>query len=176
MEFQVGAKIIYPNHGLGTVEQITTQSVGGRRIEFYKLHMQESNSTVLVPIDNVSSVGLRATIPPEAVDALMGRLREVDIDSLPDWKERFRINTERMKTGHLLDVADVLKVLARVNARKTLSFREKKMFDRAKRLLVMEIASVTGVSDAAAEDAIDAALLRGVGPGALAIPSDEEED
>lgn len=164
MNFEIGDKVIYPNHGLGQIERITTQKIAGQEIRFYELTLIENNSTVLVPINNVGNVGLRRTINKDAVKGLLLQLQAACPELTSDWKDRFRENSEKMKSGRISDVAEVLKTLASINSRKTLSFREKKMYDRAKRLLITEIAAVEEASEDAIEQQVDQALRKAIGP------------
>jgi CarD family transcriptional regulator len=111
----------------------------------------------------VDSVGLRRTVSRKDAEDLLASLAADCNDPTTDWKDRYRENSDKMKSGKICDVIDVLKSLARVNTQKSLSFREKKMFDRAKRLLIMELAAVMGSSEENMEKLIDDALLQSAG-------------
>jgi len=163
MQFTVGDKVIYPNHGLGYIEEIAKQKIAGQHINFYQLRLMESNSTILIPVDNVDSVGLRRTISRKDAKVLLSTLASNCNDPTNDWKDRYRENSDKMKSGRICDVIDVLKSLARVNTQKSLSFREKKMFDRAKRLLIMEMAAVLGNTEENMEQLVEDALLKSMG-------------
>ncbi|MBN2430379.1 MAG: CarD family transcriptional regulator [Acidobacteria bacterium] len=163
MEFIVGDKVVYPNHGLGYIEEIAQQKIAGQQIHFYQLRLMESNSTILIPVDNVDSVGLRRTISRKDAESMLKSLASDCTDPTIDWKDRFRENSDKMKSGKICDVIDVLKSLARVNTQKSLSFREKKMYDRAKRLLIMELAAVLSSTEENMEHVVDDALLKSVG-------------
>jgi CarD family transcriptional regulator len=167
MQFKIGDKVVYPNHGLGVIEQIKIQDICGQRMQFYQLHLQENNSTVLIPIQNTQTIGLRRIIDRKEVRSLMHSLQCANPELMAackEWKSRFKENTEKMKTGRISDVADVLKVLASINSRKALSFREKKMYDRARMLLVSEIAAAENTPGDLVEQKIDQALLKAIGP------------
>jgi CarD family transcriptional regulator len=163
MEFAIGDKVVYPNHGLGYIEEIAQQKIAGQQINFYQLRLMESNSTILIPVDNVDSVGLRRTVSRKDAENLLASLAADCHDPTTDWKDRYRENSDKMKSGKICDVIDVLKSLARVNTQKSLSFREKKMFDRAKRLLIMELSAVLGSSEENMEKLVDDALLQSAG-------------
>jgi len=141
--FQVGDKVIYPNHGLGIVERIETKTIMGTTCGFYQLRMVANDTTVLVPVSNVSDVGLRRAVGGDEVSRLFSLLGDGNIDSQQNWKGRFKDNSDRMRTGSLYDVVEVLKSLTFLAKSKTLSFREKRMLDRARFLVVSEIAEVT---------------------------------
>jgi len=158
--FQVGDKVIYPNHGLGVVQGIETKTILGTTCGFYHLRMVANETTVLVPVDNVDGVGLRRAIADDEVDRLFGLLGDGKIDSHQNWKGRFKDNSDRMRTGSIYDVVEVLKSLTFLARSKNLSFREKRMLDRAKFLVISEIAEVLRQSAAAVEGRVDQALDR----------------
>src|SRR5206468_4850410 len=106
---------------------------------FYHLRMVANETTVLVPVDNVEGVGLRRAIGDEEVDRLFGLLGDGKIDNHQNWKGRFKDNSDRMRTGSIYDVVEVLKSLTFLAKSKNLSFREKRMLDRAKFLVISEI-------------------------------------
>jgi CarD family transcriptional regulator len=156
--FQVGDKVIYPNHGLGIVERIETKTIMGTTCGFYQLRMVANDTTVLVPVNNVSDVGLRRAVAGEEVSRLFSLLGDGKIDSQQNWKGRFKDNSDRMRTGSLYDVVEVLKSLTFLAKSKTLSFREKRMLDRARFLVVSEIAEVTHEPLNNVEQKVDVAL------------------
>ena len=142
MTFQVGDKVIYPNHGLGVVQGIETKTILGTTCGFYHLKMVANETTVLVPVDNVDGVGLRRAIGDEEIDRLFTLLGDGKIDNHQNWKGRFKDNSDRMRTGSIYDVVEVLKSLTFLARSKNLSFREKRMLDRAKFLVISEISEV----------------------------------
>ena len=143
MTFQVGDKVIYPNHGLGVVQGIETKTILGTTCGFYHLRMVANETTVLVPVDNVDGVGLRRAINDEEIDRLFSLLGDGKIDNHQNWKGRFKDNSDRMRTGSIYDVVEVLKSLTFLARSKNLSFREKRMLDRAKFLVISEISEVS---------------------------------
>jgi CarD family transcriptional regulator len=156
--FQLGDKVIYPNHGLGIVERIETKTIMGTTCGFYQLRMVANDTTVLVPVNNVSDVGLRRAVGGEEVSRLFTLLSDGKIDSQQNWKGRFKDNSDRMRTGSLYDVVEVLKSLSFLAKSKTLSFREKRMLDRARFLVVSEIAEVMHEPLPHIEQKVDTAL------------------
>ena len=160
MQFEVGDKVIYPNHGLGVVERIETKTILGTTCGFYSLRMGSSDTTVLVPVDNVDAVGLRRAIGDGEIRKLFTLLGNGKIDNHQNWKGRFKDNSDKMRTGSIYDVIDVLKNLNWLSKSKNLSFREKRMLDRAKFLVVSEIAEVTSDASEAVEEQVDKALER----------------
>ena len=158
--FQVGDKVIYPNHGLGVVQGIETKTILGTTCGFYHLRMVANETTVLVPVDNVDGVGLRRAINDEEIERLFSLLGDGKIDNHQNWKGRFKDNSDRMRTGSIYDVVEVLKSLTFLARSKNLSFREKRMLDRAKFLVVSEISEVSHEITAAIEEKVDRALDR----------------
>lgn len=169
MTFEVGDKVIYPNHGLGVVEGIETKTILGTTCGFYHLRMVGSETTVLVPVDNVAGVGLRRAICDVECDRLFHLLGDGKIDNHQNWKGRFKDNSDKMRTGSIYDVVDVLKSLTYLSRSKSLSFREKRMLDRAKFLVVSEISEVLRLSSGEIEGRVEKALERCFAAKARAI-------
>jgi CarD family transcriptional regulator len=158
--FQVGDKVIYPNHGLGVVERIEDKTILGTTCGFYHLRILANETTVLVPLTNADSVGLRRAIDDHEVERLFGELGNGKIDDHQNWKGRFKDNSDKMRSGSIYDVADVLKSLTFLSRSKSLSFREKRMLDRAKFLVVSEISEVVHQPVTAIEGRVERALER----------------
>src|SRR5438270_8043217 len=158
--FEIGDKVIYPNHGLGIVERIEEKTILGTTCGFYHLRIVANETTVLVPLTNVDGVGLRRAISDEEVERLFGLLGDGKIDNHQNWKGRFKDNSDKMRTGSIYDMADVLKSLTFLSKSKSLSFREKRMLDRAKALIISEISEVIREKALAVEQRVDEALER----------------
>ena len=157
MAFEIGDKVIYPNHGLGVIERIETKTIMGTTCGFYQLRMA-NETTVFVPVDNVDGVGLRRAITDGEVARLFALLGDGKIDNHQNWKGRFKDNSDRMRTGSIYDVVEVLKSLTFLSKSKSLSFREKRMLDRAKFLVVSEITEVLNEKTPIVEVKVDRAL------------------
>jgi CarD family transcriptional regulator, regulator of rRNA transcription len=158
--FQVGDKVIYPNHGLGVVQKIEEKTILGTTCGFFHLRILSNETTVLVPVANVDNVGLRRAITDEEVERLFHLIGDGKIDNHANWKGRFKDNSDKMRTGSIYDMADVLKSLTFLSKSKSLSFREKRMLDRAKSLIVSEVSEVMRVTTATVEDRVEKALER----------------
>jgi CarD family transcriptional regulator len=158
--FEVGDKVIYPNHGLGIVERIEEKTILGTTCGFYHLRIVANDTTVLVPVSNVDGVGLRRAISDDEVERLFGLLGDGKIDNHQNWKGRFKDNSDKMRSGSIYEVADVLKSLTFLAKSKSLSFREKRMLDRAKFLIISEVSEVMRETAAAIEGRVDRALER----------------
>ena len=155
MEFRVGEKVVYPNHGVGIIEEVSRRSVNGVPEEFYMLRIHSNSSLVMIPTSNVKSVGLRRIIKKSDVDGLFELLRKDFYEPETDWKDRYKEHSEKMRTGSIYQVAEVLKSLVYLSYKKSLSFREKRMLDRAKQLITSEVATVRGMNEKSVEDQID---------------------
>jgi CarD family transcriptional regulator len=166
MPFKVGEKVVYPNHGVGVIEQITHNHLNGRAEEFYLIRILSNSLRVTIPCTNADCVGLRHIIKAADVPRVLSRLRNGKTESPRDWKFRFKQNSEKMRTGLLEDVAEVLKSLVALSNQKVLSFREKKMLERARQLLVAELATVRNVT----EGTIEQNLQKILGKSGLHLP------
>jgi CarD family transcriptional regulator len=158
LQFKVGDKVVYPSQGVSVVESITDEVLVGTSMRCYTLRLLNTESKVMVPVDNSERVGLRPLADPEAVARSMRRLRRNEPDDPDNWKDRYRANLDRIKTGDLDEIVDVLLCLAEVSGRKTLSFRERKMYDHARQLLAYEVAEVEGRSVETVEQEVEEAL------------------
>jgi len=162
LEFKIGDKVVYPNHGLGVIEQIETRAIGDRSEEFLRLRIVSNDSTVMVPRGNTRHVGLRRVMTKKEIDQVFDILRDTNIRVFDDWKGRFQENSDKMRTGSLSEVAMVFRSLSHLAQQKTLSYRERRMLDKAKYLIVSEIAEVENLSPEQIEAKLDRALARGI--------------
>ena len=140
MMFKVGDNAVYPAHGVTVVKRIDEREVGGKKKKFYVLQVVDNQMTIMVPTDNVDSVGLREIISSKDVSTVYKILkkRDVKIDQTT-WNRRYREYMEKIKTGSVFEIAEVLRNLCLLKSSKDLSFGERKMLDQAKHLLVKEI-------------------------------------
>jgi CarD family transcriptional regulator len=160
LHFQVGDKVVYPNHGVGVIEQVTTRTVGASVERFYLLKIQSSSLRVTVPFASVASVGLRPVIRNGEIQKILDFLTDGECSNNADWKYRFKENSDKMRTGSLMEVAAVLKGLLLLAQTKPLSFREKKMLERARYLLVSEVAMAKNWEESHVEDLMAKALAK----------------
>lgn len=138
--FKVGDNAVYPAHGVTLVKRIDERDVSGRKKKFYVLEVVETHMTIMVPTDNADAVGLRGIISDDEVRKVYRILkkRDVKIDQTT-WNRRYREYLEKLKTGSVFEIAEVLRNLCLLRQDKDLSFGERKMLDQAKGLLVREI-------------------------------------
>lgn len=164
--FHIGDKVVYPNRGVGIIEQIGNRTIGATVEKFYLLNIKSSSLKVMVPFEKVASVGLRRVVRNGEIQKIVDFLTVGECNNNSDWKYRFKENSERMGTGSLLEVAAVLKSLLLLSQSKPLSFREKKMLERAKYLLVSELATAQNAS----ERTIEGSLVRALAKCKLQLP------
>jgi CarD family transcriptional regulator len=160
MTFQIGDKVVYPNQGVGTIENISTRSFGSAFEKFYLLRFGCNSMTVLVPFSNVADIGLRRVTKDREISRILSYLSNGSCNVNPDWKVRFKENTDKMQSGDLLKAAEVFKGLLQLYVDKPLSFREKKMLDRARHMLVSEISIARAVPEIHAAGMLQKALLK----------------
>lgn len=164
--FQIGEKIVYPNQGIGTVENISTRAFGARFERFYLLRLTYTSMTVMVPFSHVEEIGLRRVTKNGDVARVLGYLSEQEPKTKTDWKDRFKENSERMRHGSLLEIAEVMKMLLILQREKPLSFREKKMLQRARHMLVTELSISRELKENAALELLQKSLAK----AALTLP------
>jgi len=162
--FEIGDKVVYPNHGIGVVECIQSRATPVGKVDEYKIRILANDSRVFVPRGGADGVGLRRMINGADVRKILTLLGDGTIDQHPNWKGRFKENSDKMRSGSLYEVAAVLKGLTFVSRKKPLSFREKRMLERAKFLVVSEIAEVEGKTHAAVEERVERALAKTFSP------------
>jgi CarD family transcriptional regulator, regulator of rRNA transcription len=158
--FKVGQKVVYPNHGIGTIEQIEQKQIGATALPFYTLRLAATNSLVLVPVSNAAEVGLRSPISSGECEVLFKALAEDFKSPANDWKDRFKDFSDKMRSGDIFEVANVLKHLTYLSHLKPLSFREQRMVERARYLVVSELAAVCRQPECNIEPRVEEALAR----------------
>ncbi|MBS1833316.1 MAG: CarD family transcriptional regulator [Acidobacteria bacterium] len=160
MTFQIGEKVVYPNYGVGTIENISTRVSGTRPERFYLLRLTVNNMTVMVPCSHAGDVGLRKVTKTSELAKMLCFLAGGACRSNRDWKDRFKENSEKMQHGSILEIAEVLKGLLIQQQLKPLSFREKKMLDRARQMLITEVCTVKTLRESDSIQLLDQALTK----------------
>jgi len=158
--FRIGQKVVYPNHGIGTIEQIEQKQIGATLLPFYTLRLAANNSLVLVPVPNASEVGLRAPISSGECELLLKALADDFSSPANDWKDRFKEFSDKMRTGDIFEVANVLKHLTYLSHTKPLSFREQRMLERSRYLVISELAAVCRQPECNVTPRVEDALAR----------------
>jgi len=155
-EFKVGDVAVYPAHGVGTVQSIEEREIAGNKHKFYILKIMDTGMTIMVPTGNVRNVGLREVINESEVDIVYEILRERDISiNEQTWNRRYREYMDKIKTGSIYEIAEVLRDLMLLRYEKELSFGERKMLDTARYLIIKELAISQEMVEADVADEID---------------------
>jgi CarD family transcriptional regulator len=158
--FHIGDRVVYPNHGVGIIEQIGSRTTGSQSERYYLLNIKSSNLKVTIPFHSVDAVGLRPVVKNGDIKKILDFLSDGEGGSDADWKDRFKENSDRMRTGSLMEVAAVMKNLLLLRESKSLSFREKKMLERARYLLVSELALAHNCEEADIETLLTDTLAK----------------
>jgi CarD family transcriptional regulator len=155
--FEVGDKAVYPVHGVAEVVGLEQRDVGGSKIPVYILKIIDTGMKIMVPTTNAGSVGLRDLITSKQVKEVYSILKSRDVPrDTQTWNRRYREYMEKIKTGSVFEIAEVLRDLCVLRFTKELSFGERKMLDTARGLLVKELALAKGVADDKIAGEIDA--------------------
>ena len=155
--FKTGDLVVYPAHGVGVIVSIESKSLSGSALDFYVLKVIDSDATIMVPVDNAETVGLRRVVKKSAVpkvyDILKDRTESI-VDS-QTWNKRYRNYTEKIRTGCLMEVAKVLRDLYLLKVDKELSFGERRMLDTAKNLLIKELSIAKNIKEEKVAEELD---------------------
>ena len=146
--FRIGDKAVYPGHGVGVIEAIETKQISGKEQSFFMLRIVDNGMTIMIPQDNVAGVRLREVIRKIDVSKVIQILknRDITLDN-QTWNRRYREYMEKINTGSIYEIAEVLRDLHLLKAEKELSFGERKIMDMAKNLLVKELAIARDVKE-----------------------------
>jgi CarD family transcriptional regulator len=166
MTFQIGEKVVYPNQGVGTIENIRAWAFGNQFEQCYLLRMVYSSVTVTVPFSKVANIGLRPITKNTEIGRVLVYLATGTCRYPSDWKVRFKENSEKMQSGNLQQAAEVLKCLLVLQREKLLSFREKRMLDRSRHMLVTEISIARHIGEEEAASLLQKHLAK----AALSLP------
>jgi CarD family transcriptional regulator len=155
--FSIGDKAVYPSHGVGEVTGIERREVSGLQQTFYILRIMATGMTVMIPTTTAALVGLREVIPAREVKKVYDLLRKRDFTHVRQtWNRRYREYMEKIKTGSVYEVAEVLRELSLLRGQKDLSFSERKMLETARSLVVQELAIAKRTKQSSIERELDA--------------------
>ncbi len=152
--FEVGDKVVYPMHGAGVIEAIEEREILGEFHKYYVMNLPIGNMKVYIPLSNVEQLGVRQVISSRQVPDVMRILEEESTLPVLAWNRRYRANMDRIKTGDIFSVAEVVRSLAQRDKEKGLSTGEKKMYDNAYQILVSELILAEGVEPEEMEEKI----------------------
>ena len=163
MEYKVGEVVVYPHHGAAVIEDIETREMGGETLEYLVLHINQSDLVVRVPIKNADNVGVRDVVGKEGLEKVFSVLRDEDVEEAGNWSRRYKANQERLASGDINKVAEVVRDLWRRDQDRGLSAGEKRMLGKARTILVGELALAKPVDEKKAHtmmEEIDATIER----------------
>ena len=156
-EFKVGDNAVYPGHGVGKVIANETKEIMGKKQTFYTIQIIDNGMKIMVPQDNVESVGLRPIISKDQASEVMRILKDKDVKiENQTWNRRYREYMEKIKTGSVFEIAEVLRDLFVLKVDKELSFGERKMLDTARNLLLKELSLATTKDELDQEEEVKA--------------------
>ena len=163
MEYKVGEVVVYPHHGAAVIEDIETREMGGETLEYLVLHINQSDLVVRVPIKNADNVGVRDVVGKEGLEKVFSVLRDEDVEEAGNWSRRYKANQERLASGDINKVAEVVRDLWRRDQDRGLSAGEKRMLGKARTILGGELALAKPVDEKNADtmmEEIDATIER----------------
>ncbi|MDD3840728.1 MAG: CarD family transcriptional regulator [Clostridia bacterium] len=153
--FKVGDKVVYPMHGAGIIEAIEEKEILGDKKRYYVLRMPIGDMKVMIPMDNIDDIGIRDVIGDSDVEKVMEVLNGEETEMPSNWNRRYRANLEKIRSGDIFQVADVVRNLILRDREKGLSTGERKMLNNAKRILVSELVLVKECDESDAENLIE---------------------
>ena len=163
IEFELGDNVVYPHHGAGKVLKKETRKMFGEEREYLTIKILHNDMTVMVPCENAGKAGLRRIIDEEAIKKVLACLRD-DVSEMPkNWNRRFKHNRDKIKTGDIYELAEVVRNLAIREHEKGLSTGEKQMFTRAKKILASELMYALDKDEDEAEQHLDDLLADSAG-------------
>jgi CarD family transcriptional regulator, regulator of rRNA transcription len=168
--FDIGDKVVYPHHGAGTVVSKETRIVLGDEREYLTIRILHNEMTVNVPCDNAERVGLRWVIDQEMVQVVVKALSGESTEMPKNWNRRFKHNRDKMKTGDILELAEVVRNLALRDHEKGLSTGEKQMYVKAKKILASELMYAKDMSEEQAAEWLEEVLANPAAPAKRAKP------
>ena len=156
--FSIGDKIVYPMHGAGIIEKIEEKKILGEIRKYYILNVPYGDMKIMIPVDSSREIGIRSIISDEELGCVLELLSGETSEMSTNWNRRYRENMEKLKTGDVLEVAEVVRNLMRTDRQKKLSTGEKKMLTNAKQILSSEIILIKGIELSEANNIIDMAI------------------
>ena len=137
--FDIGDKIVYPMHGAGIIEAIEEKEILGKKRKYYVMRLPLGDMKVMIPIDNTKDIGLREVIDEEGFAEVIEILQDSKSKMSQNWNRRYRANMDKIKSGDIFEVAEVVRNLILLDKEKGLSTGEKKMLSNAKQILISEL-------------------------------------
>jgi len=176
MDFTVGEVVVYPHHGAARIADIEKREMGGEELDFLVLNILQSDLSVRVPVKNAELVGVRDVVGEEGLRKVFSVLRETDVEEAGNWSRRYKANQERLASGDINKVAEVVRDLWRRDQGRGLSAGEKRMLGKARQILVGELALAEPVDEKKAdgmEKEIHSVIARHVEQGLVDKPRED---
>ncbi len=156
--FKIGDKVVYPMHGAGIIESIEEKEVLGEKRKYYILQLPVGDMKVMIPISNGEGVGLREVVDQEGVEKVLHIMRQQCTAMSPNWNRRYRANLEKIKSGNIYEVTEVVRNLMERDREKGLSSGERKMLENARQILISELVLATELEEEKAQSLLDGAF------------------
>lgn len=153
--FSVGDKVVYPMHGAGIIEAIEDREILGKKKTYYIMRLPLGDMKVMIPTDNVEEIGLRDVIAREDVKKVIDVLKDGKSKMSANWNRRYRANMQKIKSGDIYEVAEVVRNLQLRDREKGLSTGERKMLSNAKQILISELVLADNMDEEKAKELID---------------------
>ncbi|WP_022869132.1 CarD family transcriptional regulator [Schaalia vaccimaxillae] len=161
MSFEIGETVVYPHHGAATIEEITIRKIRGEEKTYLTLRVNQGDLTIQVPADNVDLVGVRDVVDEDGLEEVLSVLRAPYIEEPTNWSRRYKANQEKIATGNIVKVSEVVRDLTRRDDQKKLSTGEKRMLTKARQILISELALAREIDKASAAERLDQILEEG---------------
>lgn len=158
MTFDVGQTVVYPHHGAAVIEKISTRMLKGEEKEYLTLRITNGDLTIQVPSDNVEMVGVRDVVDEEGLQKVLDVLQTSYVEEPTNWSRRYKANQEKIATGDILKVSEVVRDLSHRDTDRGLSAGEKRMLSKARQILISELALAKDEDEEAASARLDAIL------------------
>src|SRR5450756_1943038 len=155
MAFVVGDTVVYPHHGAALIEEIKTRTIRGEDKTYLKLKVAQGDLTITVPAENIDLVGVRDVVDAEGLKRVFTVLAEPYVEEPTNWSRRYKANVEKLASGDVIRVAEVVRDLSRRDTDKGLSAGEKRMLSKARQILVSELALAEKCEESVAESRLD---------------------
>ena len=156
--YKTGDKILYPMHGAGVIKKIDTREILGEVKEYYLLNVPCGDMEVMIPVDNCEDIGVRPIVSPGELEKAIAVLSLESSEMSGNWNKRYRDNMEKIKSGEIILVAEIVRNLTRINRENKLSAGEKKMLSNARKILQSEVMLVLDIGEEEAIDMIEKAI------------------
>jgi CarD family transcriptional regulator len=163
VDYQIGDSVVYPHHGAGKVLKKEMKTVLGESREYLTVKILHNDMTVMVPTENAAAAGLRRVMDEETIRKVMAVLQDECSEMPKNWNRRFKHNRDKIKTGDIYDLADVVRNLAVREHQKGLSTGEKQMFTRARRILASEMMYALDMDEETVDAHLSSVILEGAG-------------